>query len=100
MVDSAHRIPQGPLSQWGRGLASETAPGRPPPHSLTPLLFKLGGDLSMKKLMAGEIEEKNSDIFFDSLFFGGAYTNIGWSLSLTRRWDLRKAGLFHKHMSL
>lgn len=52
----------------------------------------------MKKLMAGEIEEKIATLYLIHSFL--AFADIGWSLSLTRRWDLRKAALFHKQVSL
>lgn len=52
-----------PLVPMGEGLASESVPVRPLPHCLTPLLFKLGGNLSVKKLMAGEIEEKIGTLY-------------------------------------
>lgn len=64
----------------GEGLASESVPVRPLPHCLTPLLFKLGGNLSVKKLMAGEIEEKIATLylilccfFWHSLILGGLW---------------------------
>lgn len=47
---------------------------RPLPRSLTPLLYQMGGDISGKKLMAGEMKEKNRDTLFDSNFL--AFTDI------------------------